>query len=160
MTTSAYIGLGANLNNPKQQIEVAFKALANLPNTQLLLRSSLYQSAPMGPQDQDDYINAVAKIETSLTPIDLLDQLQSIEKTQGRVRKAERWGPRTLDLDLLLFGDQAIQCERLTIPHYGLRQRAFVLLPIQEIAPELKLPDGTSINSIVEELTEQGITKL
>ncbi len=160
MTTSAYIGLGANLNNPKQQIEVAFKALANLPNTQLLLRSSLYQSAPMGPQDQDDYINAVAKIETSLTPIDLLDQLQSIEKTQGRVRKAERWGPRTLDLDLLLFGDQAIQCERLTIPHYGLRQRAFVLLPLQEIAPELKLPDGTSINSIVEELTEQGITKL
>ena len=160
MTTSAYIGLGANLNNPKQQIEVAFKALANLPNTQLLLRSSLYQSAPMGPQDQDDYINAVAKIETSLTPIDLLDQLQSIEKTQGRVRKAERWGPRTLDLDLLLFGDHAIQCERLTIPHYGLRQRAFVLLPLQEIAPELKLPDGTSINSIVEELTEQGITKL
>lgn len=160
MTTSAYIGLGANLNNPKQQIEVAFKALANLPNTQLLLRSSLYQSAPMGPQDQDDYINAVAKIETSLTPFDLLDQLQSIEKTQGRVRKAERWGPRTLDLDLLLFGDQAIQCERLTIPHYGLRQRAFVLLPLQEIAPELKLPDGTSINSIVEELTEQGITKL
>jgi 2-amino-4-hydroxy-6-hydroxymethyldihydropteridine diphosphokinase len=160
MTTSAYIGLGANLNNPKQQIEVAFKALANLPNTQLLLRSSLYQSAPMGPQDQDDYINAVAKIETSLTPIDLLDQLQSVEKTQGRVRKAERWGPRTLDLDLLLFGDQAIQCERLTIPHYGLRQRAFVLLPLQEIAPELKLPDGTSINSIVEELTEQGITKL
>ena len=160
MTTSAYIGLGANLNNPKQQIEVAFKALANLPNTQLLLRSSLYQSAPMGPQDQDDYINAVAKIETSLTPIDLLDQLQSIEKTQGRVRKAERWGPRTLDLVLLLFGDQAIQCERLTIPHYGLRQRAFVLLPLQEIAPELKLADGTSINSIVEELTEQGITKL
>ena len=160
MTTSAYIGLGANLNNPKQQIEVAFKALANLPNTQLLLRSSLYQNAPMGPQDQDDYINAVAKIETSLTPIDLLDQLQSVEKTQGRVRKAERWGPRTLDLDLLLFGDQAIQCERLTIPHYGLRQRAFVLLPLQEIAPELKLPDGTSINSIVEELTEQGITKL
>ncbi len=160
MTTSAYIGLGANLNNPKQQIEVAFKALANLPNTQLLLRSSLYQSPPMGPQDQDDYINAVAKIETSLTPIDLLDQLQSIEKTQGRVRKAERWGPRTLDLDLLLFGDQAIECERLTIPHYGLRQRAFVLLPLQEIAPELKLPDGTPINSIVEELTEQGITKL
>ncbi|MEP1743121.1 MAG: 2-amino-4-hydroxy-6-hydroxymethyldihydropteridine diphosphokinase [Kangiellaceae bacterium] len=160
MTTSAYIGLGANLNNPKQQIEVAFKALANLPNTQLLLRSSLYQSPPMGPRDQDDYINAVAKIETSLTPIDLLDQLQSVEKTQGRVRKAERWGPRTLDLDLLLFGDQAIECERLTIPHYGLRQRAFVLLPLQEIAPELKLPDGTPINSIVEELTEQGITKL
>ncbi len=160
MTTHAYIGLGANLNAPEQQIQTAFKALADLPHSRLLLKSSLYRSQPMGPKNQDDYINAVAKIATKLEPLGLLDHLQSVEQAQGRVRNSERWGPRTLDLDLLLFGDQTIQSERLTVPHYGLKQRAFVLIPLLEIAPELKLPDSTPIKLIVEELTEQGITRL
>lgn len=160
MINSAYIGLGSNLNNPKQQIKTAFETLTMLPKCQLELKSSLYRSDPMGPQDQNDYINAVVKIETSLEPLSLLDQLQSIELEQGRIRKAERWGPRTLDLDLLLFSDQVINSKRLTVPHYDIKHRAFVLVPLLEIAPELRLPDGTPINLIVEELTEQGITKL
>ena len=99
----------------------------------------------MGPQDQADYINAVARLQTSLAPHALLDELQRIELEQGRVRKDERWGPRTLDLDILLFGQQVIDGERLTIPHYGMKQRAFVLVPLFDLAPDLTLPDGNQL---------------
>ncbi|MGX9080354.1 2-amino-4-hydroxy-6-hydroxymethyldihydropteridine diphosphokinase, partial [Klebsiella pneumoniae] len=96
--------------------------------------SQLYGSRPMGPADQPDYVNAVVRLTTRLAPLALLDQLQSIELEQGRVRKEERWGPRSLDLDLLLYGAECIQSERLTVPHYGMKEREFVLLPLAEIA--------------------------
>ncbi len=160
MITLVYVGIGANLNNPKRQVKKAMKALATLPQTKFITQSSLYLSPPMGPQDQDHYINAIAKLETDLKAIDLLDQLQAIENSQGRVRKSERWGPRTLDLDLILYGNQIINEERLTIPHYGLKQRAFVLVPLEEVDPHLILPDNSKIFELVQQLGKQGIQKL
>jgi len=156
----AFIGLGANLNDPRQQLLTALESLAQLPNTRLVTHSSLYRSVPMGPQDQDDYINAVAKLETQLAPLPLLDALQSIENRQGRVRKEERWGPRTLDLDLLLYNNSEIDHPRLTVPHYGIAARNFVLLPLAEIAPQLVFPDGTRLPLLIEQLDQQGIEKL
>ncbi len=160
MTETVYIGLGANMDQPVAQILSACEAIKSMASRHEFVVSSLYRSAPMGPQDQNDYINAVARFNTELTPLELLEQLQRIEQTHGRVRKKERWGPRTLDLDLLLFGDQVIVSERLTVPHYGMRKRAFVIYPLLEIAPDLTLPDGTQLDSIANQLTLQGLTKL
>lgn len=112
----------------------------------------------MGPQDQPDFINAVAQLQTSLPPYGLLDLLQSVEHKHGRVRKAERWGARTLDLDLLLFGQQQIDTERLTVPHYGLAEREFVLYPLFELNPDLILPDGTRLNTLVRQCDTDGLT--
>ena len=160
MMTCVYIGIGANLNDPKRQVAMGIEALGKLPKSQLVVASSLYISSPMGPQDQNDYINAVAKLETELAPITLLDELQSIEKTQGRIRKSERWGPRTLDLDLLLYGIQEIDETRLQVPHYGMKERAFVLLPLAEIEPNLVLPDNSQVTELIEQLEKQRIMKL
>jgi len=135
----AYIGLGSNLDHPATQISSALQALVKLPESTLINHSHLYQSRPMGPQDQPDYINSVAHIETALSAEQLLDQLQAIEQQQGRVRKGAQWGARTLDLDLLLYGDSQIATERLTVPHPGLHQRAFVLYPLQEVAASLEI---------------------
>lgn len=140
-----FIALGANLAEPKTQILNAIQALQQLPDSQFIACSPLYCSSPMGPQDQPDYINAVAHITTGLAPHALLDEMQRIELEQGRVRKDERWGPRTLDLDLVLYGQQIIQDERLTVPHYGMKQRAFVLVPLSDVAPALILPDGQKL---------------
>ncbi len=156
----AYIGVGANLNNPKQQVIKSFKALEKLPHSSLISQSSLYLSPPMGPQDQDMYINAVAKLQTSLEAIELLDHLQAIEKNHGRVRKSERWGARTLDLDLLLYGNKKINGARLTVPHYGLKQRAFVLIPLLELEPLLVLPDNSILSEQIEKIGSQGVKKL
>lgn len=155
-----YIGLGANLANPVQQLEQAIAALRQVPHSRLVAVSSLYGSKPMGPQDQPDYVNAVAALDTSLSSEALLDALQSIEQSQGRQRKAERWGPRTLDLDILLYGEQIINTERLTVPHYGLKQREFVLYPLAEIAAELRLPDGTVLSSLLQQVGLNGLQKL
>jgi len=146
----AYIGLGSNLDEPLQQIQGALGELAQLPQSQLLKHSSLYETEPMGPADQSDYlqpgyINAVAEVETELDPVELLDQLQSIENSHQRVRGEIQWGPRTLDLDLLLYGDETVETERLTVPHPGITERNFVLIPMVEISPELRLPDGRAI---------------
>ncbi|WP_103270655.1 2-amino-4-hydroxy-6-hydroxymethyldihydropteridine diphosphokinase, partial [Vibrio vulnificus] len=119
--------------------------------------SQLYSSSPMGPQDQPDYINAVAAIETELTPLELLDCTQAIELEQGRVRKEERWGPRTLDLDIILYGDEVIDSERLTVPHYGMKEREFVLYPLAEIAPNLTLPDGTELSQLLTIVDKNGL---
>jgi len=140
-----FISLGSNLENPRMQIEKSIAAMRVLPQTNLIKTSSLYQNAPMCSQDQPDFINAVAQLETTLTPTELLDHLNQIESDQGRVREGERWGSRTIDLDILLYGDEIIQTKRLTIPHYGLKERAFVLYPLAEIAPDLKLPSGESV---------------
>lgn len=147
--TEVFVALGANLSDPKKQILRAIDALQHLPDSKLIACSPQYSSAPMGPQDQPDYVNAVAQLQTTLSPHRLLDELQRIELEQGRVRKDERWGPRTLDLDLLLYGQQVIQDERLTIPHYGMTQRAFVLIPLYDIAPALILPDGRQLAELV-----------
>jgi 2-amino-4-hydroxy-6-hydroxymethyldihydropteridine diphosphokinase len=149
-TEICYLGLGSNLNNPINQINEAINFLANSTIINLLTISPLYKSAPMGPQNQDDYINAVVKLETSLKPIALLDYLQSIENSYGRIRNKEQWSPRTLDLDLLLYGEQQIESKRLTVPHYGMKERAFVLFPLYDIAKDLIFPDNLPIKKFVE----------
>jgi len=155
-----YIGLGANLDEPVTQLQQAVQALKQLPQSTLVAVSGFYGSKPMGPQDQPDYVNAVAAIDTMLSAEQLLDALQQIEQQQGRKRKAERWGPRTLDLDILLYGNQVIATERLTVPHYGLRVREFVLYPLHDIAPQLSLPDGTVLSSLLAQVPLNGLQKL
>lgn len=159
-TTIVYIGLGSNLSKPRLQVSNAAKAIANIENSRVCALSSLYLSKPMGPQDQDDYINAVISIETSLSALALLDALQAIENTAGRVRKDNRWGARILDCDILLYGNESIDNARLTVPHYGMKLREFVLLPLAEIASNLYLPDGTSVNALANEINSNGMVKL
>lgn len=156
-----YIGLGSNLAEPREQLRGALKALAALPASQLVDVSSLYASDPLGPTDQPRYNNAVAALETALTPLELLDALQAIERAQGRERKAERWGPRTLDLDILLFGDQSIDVPRLKVPHYHLHARAFVLYPLAEVAPDaLRLADGRFLADLLAACPFEGLERL
>lgn len=155
-----YIGLGANLVEPVAQLQAAVTALGQLPETRLVQVSRLYSSKPMGPQDQPDYINAVAALDTRLTPLALLHALQQIELAHGRQRKAERWGPRTLDLDILLFGMQQIDHPELTVPHYGMTLREFVLYPLAELAPDLILPDGVALQSLLQQVPLNGLTPL
>ncbi|MCS3457373.1 2-amino-4-hydroxy-6-hydroxymethyldihydropteridine diphosphokinase [Aeromonas sp. BIGb0405] len=149
MTQEVFVAIGSNLADPLGQARRAVVALAALPGSALQQASSFYSSRPMGPADQPDYVNAVVRLTTRLAPLALLDQLQRIELEQGRVRKDERWGPRSLDLDLLLYGAECLQSERLTVPHYGMKEREFVLLPLFEIAPALVLPCGTPLNDLV-----------
>jgi 2-amino-4-hydroxy-6-hydroxymethyldihydropteridine diphosphokinase len=147
----AFIGLGSNLDNPREQVIAAFRELAETDGIRLLARSSLYLSEPLGPQDQPDFINAAAVIETSLDPLSLLEVLLTIE--QKHARKRERhWGPRTLDLDLLLYDDERIQHPDLTVPHPAIAERSFVLLPLREIAPELVIPGLGSVSSLLQQL--------
>ncbi|ALO41069.1 2-amino-4-hydroxy-6-hydroxymethyldihydropteridine diphosphokinase [Pseudoalteromonas phenolica] len=155
-----YIGLGANLEAPVEQLHNAVKALSTLVDCELKKVSAFYSSKPMGPQDQPDYVNAVALLNTRLAPEALLDELQRIELEQGRQRKDERWGPRTLDLDILLFGEQTINTKRLTVPHYGLCEREFVVYPLLEISPELKLPNGNTLADIAQQVPLNGLTPL
>jgi len=153
-----YIAIGGNLGDPVLQVKQAIEALKGLPKSQLVCASSLYSSAPMGPQDQPDYINAVAEITTELTPLELLDCTQAIELAHGRVRKDERWGARTLDLDILLYGNEVIDTERLIVPHYGMKVREFVLYPLAEIAPSLQLPDGTELQTLLKQVDRNGLS--
>ncbi len=155
-----YLGLGANLDAPLQQLQQAVNALMQLPQSQLAAVSSFYGSKPMGPQDQPDYVNAVAALDTHLAPEALLDQLQRIELEQGRQRKDQRWGPRTLDLDILLYGDQRISTTRLTVPHYGLHQREFVVYPLLELAPDLEIPGHGSLTAIAVHVPRNELTIL
>ena len=137
---TAYLGLGSNLDDPAAQVGQALAALARLPDSRLVAVSSLYRNPPMGPQDQPDYVNAVAALETRLAPRALLDAMQAIEREQGRDRRGQRWGPRTIDLDLLVYGEQVIAEHHLHVPHPGIAERAFVLVPLAEIAPEVVIP--------------------
>ena len=155
--TLVYIGLGSNLDSPSQQLIQAIHAIAKLPQVNISALSSFYGSRPMGPQDQPDYINAVLALTTELSALELLDALQKIELDAGRVRKDERWGARVLDLDILLFGQEIINSERLIVPHYGLKEREFVLLPLAEIAPELSLPSGENITILATNIARNGL---
>lgn len=158
-TQRAFIGLGSNLQQPITQVTEALRELEQLPNTTLVGHSSLYQSEPVGPPGQDDYINAVAALETSLEPLALLDQLQAIEQQHQRVRETH-WGPRTLDLDLLLYGQQHIQLDRLTVPHPYLSERNFVLQPLSEVHTNVTLPDGTAVATLALQVGNQGLQRL
>ncbi len=156
-----YIGLGSNLAEPRQQLRNALDALENIPSSRLADVSSLYVSDPLGPPDQPRYYNAVAVLDTSLAPLALLDALQAIEQAQGRERKAERWGPRTVDLDILLFGDRVLAEPRLTVPHYHLHARPFVLYPLAEVAPAtLRLADGRPLTELLTACPFEGLERL
>jgi len=146
---TAYIGLGSNLNNPSEQLKKAGRQIAALAGIERFFMSSLYQSAPLGPKNQPHYVNAVAEIDTSLSPDDLLAELMQIEALLGRVRSGERWSARIIDLDILLYGDKTINSARLTIPHPGLYERAFVLYPLHEIAPHIEIPGYGSLSQLL-----------
>lgn len=156
----SYIGLGSNLDNPELQLEKALAALRDIPDTSLVKYSSFYRSMPLGPSDQPDFINAVALLESGLAAGQLLSQLQSIENRQGRVRNGQRWGPRILDLDILLYGDQVIDEPELTVPHPGIRYRNFVLMPLLELAPGLEIPGLGRADELLDAVGCAGITKL
>jgi 2-amino-4-hydroxy-6-hydroxymethyldihydropteridine diphosphokinase len=134
--TVAYVGIGSNLDDPRAQVLGAFEELDRLPHTRVVRRSSLYRTAPVGHEAQPDFINAVAQLETALPARRLLAELQSIEKSHGRERSFKN-APRTLDLDLLLFGNAKLSSPQLTLPHPRMHERAFVLAPLLEIAPQL-----------------------
>ena len=154
--TLAFIGLGANLGDAEATLRDAAGALCALPGSRPAGLSSLYRSAPVGPAGQDDYLNAVAALETSLAPHELLAALQAIENTHGRVREL-RWGPRTLDLDLLLYGTDRIATDNLTVPHPELVRRNFVVIPLLEILPAAILPDGTRLDSLAAARDHTGL---
>ena len=156
----AYIGLGSNLDGPRYQLIRAFRELDRLPGTRCVARSAFYRSAPMGPADQPDYINAVAMIETRLGPYPLLFVLHQLERAHRRVRGARRWGPRTLDLDILIYGDVRLHGRRLEVPHPGLRQRNFVLYPLAELDPELWVPGQGSVRELVAACPRGGLVRL
>jgi len=156
---TAYIGLGSNLDEPLAQVKTALDELGELPLSHKIGQSSCYRSDPQGPPGQPDYINAVACLQTELPAHDLLDALQSLEQQHQRVR-IEHWGPRTLDLDLLLYGDHIIDTERLQVPHPWLAQRSFVLYPLAEIASNLVLPSGQALTSLLTLCDATGLDRL
>jgi 2-amino-4-hydroxy-6-hydroxymethyldihydropteridine diphosphokinase len=161
---SVFVGLGSNLDDPRQQVRSALDALAELEASRVSGVSSLYRSAPMTgpgvPSDQPAYINAVARLESGLSAAALLEALQAIELRHGRVRGGERWGPRTLDLDILLYGDQVIDTPRLRVPHPGLAERSFVLYPLAEIAPDLDIPGVGPLRGLLARCPTAGLERL
>lgn len=161
MSVNAIIALGSNLAQPASQLEKAVKCLQALPETHLVSRSSLYQSSPQGPQDQDDYINAAAQIDTELSPAALLLALQGLEQNFGRI-KTRHWGERIIDLDLIFYGQQSIKLDEpdLVVPHPRAYSRDFVLVPILEIAPAFICPDGKTLASYLDECERHNLTKL
>jgi len=153
----AYVALGSNLDDPARQVEAAFGQLAAIPGTRLVLRSRLWKTRPMGPQDQPDFVNAVAGMLTQLDARALLDSLSGIERRMGRVAPAVRWGPRVIDLDLLLVGDELRQEPGLTLPHPGLHQRNFVLYPLAEIAADLWVPGHGRVAALRSKVPGEGL---
>lgn len=153
--TLAYIAIGSNLASPLEQVNAAVQALGEIPQSRIVAVSSYYRTPPLGPQDQPDYLNAAVVLETALAAETLLDNTQRIELQQGRERKAERWGPRTLDLDIMLFGHETINTDRLTVPHYDMKNRGFMLWPLFEVAPDLIFPDGIPLKSILDSLNAE-----
>ena len=154
-----YIGLGSNLGDPQSQLKKAIIAMNMVPSTSVVKTSSFYRSKPVGPQDQPDYINAVVELDTELSAPVLLDYLQDIENEQGRERKI-KWGARTLDLDILLFGDEIINNARLQIPHVEMHNRGFVLLPLNEILPDCMIPGVGAVSSLLQEDSINDLVKL
>jgi len=160
MTVRAYIGIGSNLNDPVAQVKEALEELGMLPDSLLVAHSGLYGSSPMGPKDQPDFVNAVAALDTLLSAPELLAALQRIETQQGRERTGEPWGPRVLDLDLLLYGRRVIDSPELTVPHPGLHERDFVIIPLAEIAGNLNIPGKGTLNMLIRNVENHSLRKL
>ena len=157
--TLAYIAIGSNLASPLEQVNAAVQAIGEIPDSHVVAVSSFYRTPPLGPQDQPDYLNAAVALETALAPDELLSHTQRIELQRGRVRKAERWGPRTLDLDIMLFGQEIIHTDTLTVPHYDMHNRGFMLWPLYEIAPSLHFPDGITLQQRLDALAAEKPTR-
>lgn len=158
--TLAYIALGSNLGDSHQQLRDAIAALAQLPGSRLLAQSKFYRTPPWGVQEQPPFINAVVELETMLAPHDLLDALLSIERAAGRVRDGQRWGPRTLDLDLLHMEQVSLHDERLILPHPRIAERAFVLLPLNDLAPDLQVPGQGRVADLLAATDVAGCERL
>lgn len=167
----AYIGLGSNLDQPLMQIKDALVRMQQMAAIDVMACSSFYRSAPIGPENQPDFVNAVALLHTTLTPLGLLHCCQSIEHSQGRIRQGPRWGPRTLDLDILLYRDLTasdamastwlrVDSDMLTLPHPQLENRAFVVMPLLEIAPQIEVRAGEKLETILSQLGDQRLEKL
>ena len=156
----AYIAVGSNLEQPEWQVKQAFKQLSTVPSTAAHINSSLYRSAPMGPVDQPPYINAVVGLITQLTAEQLLQEIQAIERRMGKQISPLRWGPRVIDLDLLLCGDQRSDSEQMQLPHPGLLVRNFVMQPLAEIAPQLQLPNKLTAAICADQLGMAGMERL
>ena len=154
-----YIGLGSNLNDPQSQLKKAIISLEMVPSTSVVRTSSFYKSKPVGPQDQPDYINAVVELDTELSAHVLMDFLQGIENEQGRVRE-QKWGPRTLDLDILLYGDEIIKGDHLEVPHIEMHKRGFVLLPLDEISPDCVIPGVGSVQTLLQQVNTDDLLVL
>jgi len=154
-----YIGLGSNLNDPVYQVQRALGRLGEIPQTVINAYSDLFQSTPTGPQDQPDFINAVACISTSLEPVTLLAALKQIEQDFGR-QPVEHWGPRVIDLDILLYGDQMIDTNTLKVPHPCIADRAFVVHPLSQIAPDLIVPGIGAVPVLLQQHTVEAVTKV
>lgn len=159
MSSHVYIGIGSNLDNPVKQTLSAVRHLQQTPHINVEQTSPWYQSQAIGPKGQPDYINGVCHITTTLSPLELLDALQEIEKAHHRERHV-KWGPRTLDLDILLFDDIRVQTERLTIPHPELLNRNFVLYPLTDVAPTIILPNNMPLRVFINQVTQEGLWPL
>ncbi len=154
--TIAFIGLGSNMHTPEQQVGSALEELERLEDTEIVEHSSLYRSKPVGPQDQADFINAVAKLETQLTPIQLLDAMQALENKHERKRELH-WGPRTLDLDILAYGNDVIDSARLSVPHPEIANRSFVLIPWAEIDPDWEIVGLGRVHELIGKLEDSSL---
>lgn len=157
---TVYVALGSNLGDSAAHVHRALTELDSINDCQLTARSPLYRSAPMGPIRQGWYVNAAAELQVALDPRELMTRLQALEQAHGRDRGGTRWGPRTLDLDILLFSDLVIDEPDLTIPHPGLTRRNFVVYPLLSIAPDLVLPDGRRLDEVASGLNLEGLEKM
>ena len=160
MKLMAYIGIGSNLDDPVSQVKEAIEELEAIPDSVLAACSSLYSSKPMGPADQPDYVNAVAALDTLLSAEDLMQALRKIEDRQGRDRSGDKWGPRVIDLDLLLYGKKKINTDELTVPHPGMHERDFVIIPLAEIAGNLNIPGHGQLVTLINQCENHSLKKL
>ncbi|MBI3545448.1 MAG: 2-amino-4-hydroxy-6-hydroxymethyldihydropteridine diphosphokinase [Gammaproteobacteria bacterium] len=156
----AYIGLGSNMTDPVAQVHSGFTALGQMALTRIDACSSLYRTAPIGQQDQADFINAVCRVKTRIAPKALMQRLLDIERAHGRVRAGDKGGPRSLDLDLLLYDDELIESAALTVPHPRLHERAFVLYPLFELDPEMLIPGRASVRELMRQCSAQRVQKI
>lgn len=156
----AYVGIGSNLSDPHSQVRRAFEALARLPNTSLISRSPLYRTPPFGGVAQPAFVNAAAGLLTQLSPEDLLAGLRALEKMLGREPPRERWGPRVIDLDLLVVGRETRDTETLKLPHPGIAERDFVLYPLSDIAPDLDVPGLGAVSRLRDRVADRGVERL
>lgn len=158
--TPAYIAIGSNLDDPQAQVRAAFESLAGLGRCRLVCRSQLYRTAPLGPQDQPDFVNAAAGLLTQLAPRELLIRLKELEKTIGRQSSVVHWGPRRIDFDLLVFGAERVNEADLTIPHPGVPVRNFVLYPLADIAPDLFVPGHGRVRDLAQRVGRAGLASI